>query len=75
MAENDDIYIAENKLQKLLVLRWPSACASREHAALWIQDAVDAGAVIRFKRPDIKTKHLLLSTLSVGNGAVSISRH
>jgi hypothetical protein len=58
MAENDDIYCAENMLRKQLVLRWPSACASREHSALWIQDAVDAGEVIRFKRPNIKTKFI-----------------
>jgi hypothetical protein len=47
----------------------------REHAVLWIQDAVDAGAVIRFKRPDIKTKHLLPSTLSVGNDGKEIPKH
>lgn len=56
MAENDDIFIAENILRKQLSLRWPSACKSRQEAALWIQDAVDSGEAIRFKRPGMKAK-------------------
>lgn len=60
MAENDDIYIAENILCKQLGLLYPDKCKSREVGALWVAEAVKADLAISFKRPGGKTKLVCL---------------
>lgn len=60
MADNDDVYVPRNILRKVLNARWPIECASRGQAALWIEGAIETGAVIEMKRPDTKTKVVFL---------------
>jgi G3E family GTPase len=62
MAENDDVYIAENILIKQLHLLHSEECASRKLVSLWIQEAVTSGNVLFFKRPNTKTKLVCLTT-------------
>ena len=60
MAENDDVYVAENILRKQLCLRYTAECISRKHGDIWIEEAVKEGSVISFKRSGIKTKLVCL---------------
>jgi hypothetical protein len=61
MADNDDIYIAENILSKQLCILHPEHCSSRKLGALWIEEAVTAKDVTIFKRSSGKAKLVCLS--------------
>jgi hypothetical protein len=50
MAENDDIYVSESQLRKLLHRRYNDSCASRNQAALWIQSALNDGLAVLYKK-------------------------
>jgi hypothetical protein len=59
MAENDDIYVTESQLRKLLYRRYNDSCASRKQAALWITSSINDGLAVLFKKD--KNKCVCLS--------------
>jgi len=60
MAENDDIYVAENVLCKQLGLLYPDECNSQKVGALWVAEAVKAKDAISFNCSGIKSKLVCL---------------
>ena len=60
---NGDVCTSDDILRRILMRRWPAACASSSLAAgLWIRTAVSSGSVTRFFNPTTKKYYLCLPT-------------
>ena len=60
-AEYDDFIVPRTIFRTVLLEKYPSSCASRGHASLWIDSAVEAGIAVETKHCASKrTKVLLL---------------
>jgi hypothetical protein len=64
MAENDDVYIAENILSKQLGLRYPTEFTSRKMGVLSIREAISVGVALPVYRstPGNKAKRVCLAS-------------
>jgi len=60
MATNDDFYVADGVLKKILLLRCPSKLSSKKHANFWIEETLKKGLMNEFKREESKSKQLCL---------------
>ena len=60
MADNDDVFVAENVLSKRLGLFYPNECRSRKFGFLWIQETVEQKEAIAFRRSDVKSNLICL---------------
>jgi hypothetical protein len=61
MAANDDFYVAEHILIKMLCHAHPSRCQSWKHGFLWIVEAARSNAVVQFKRNGVKARLVCLT--------------
>jgi hypothetical protein len=60
MAANDDIFVNQSLTAKIISVRYPNDCLDKKYARLWVKEAIQAGAVVEFKRLESKNKMICL---------------
>merc|ERR1719253_519502 len=60
LADYDDILTPRSLIQKLLLRKFPSCCASKDQASLWIDHSIQVGVISEVRRCNQTSKLLVL---------------